>query len=787
MARTTVILLAAVGVAVGGVVACGSSESGGGGGATGGGGEPAATQGAGPPQARELRMQQDLLDIAHLADVDHRGLYIDMGTPARMKYTTGHWRGGWGSDGAEGDETFTNASEMGRLYFLLREPREVTLRLRMRAVGSRRLQIFVNNRSLPEGVSLAEGDAFRDYDVRVAADLMRAGENYVLLRFGGTTRVGDENVSVQVASVRVIDGAPVADEQYVAPAYDTLAAQVDAGGTERRALTLRSPTSVSYYVEIPRDARLVFGVGTDVAGSQRARVTIQPEGGEAAEIYAAAVGTRWDDQAIDISRFAGQVVRLELSASGEGAGRVAFAVPSIMVTPPAVAERREVRNVVVLLIDTLRASKLRAYDPSSRVRTPVLDRLATEGTVFERAQSQENWTKPSVASVLTGLTPGTHGATTTEAVLPDRAELVSEAFDAAGFATGSFLANGYVSNRFGFDQGWDHYTNMIREERSTEAADVFREAGDFIEQHRSERFFVYIQTIDPHVPYDPPAEFLAMYDDRADYAGQVRPRMTGDLLERAKRTPPGVVFDASDQRRLRGLHDGEISYHDRELGRFLERLGALGVADDTLFLITSDHGEEFNDHGSWGHGHSVYQELLHVPLIVWRPGVVPAQRIAHTVSTLSVSPTVLGAAGVSGLRAAEGRNLMPDILGDVTVGPQVAFSNFLDDRRVIRAGRWKLILRGHNPTFFDLESDPGEQRELDMSRHPIAARYCRVLLGQYLGARDRGHWMDAVQRESAALTAGAAVMDAETCAQLEALGYGNCGGHGGPSMLGATD
>src|SRR5690606_5956615 len=131
-------------------------------------------------------------------------------------------------------------------------------------------------------------------------------------------------------------------------------------------------------------------------------------------------------------------------------------------------------------------------------------RIVERGILFEQAQSPENWTKPAVASLLTGLQPATHGAKTEEARLPDSAELLSEVMKEAGFTTGSFIANGYVSDRFGFDQGWDDYNNFIRDGRSTEAEDVFREAGNFIERHKDERFFVYIQTIDPHVPYDPP-------------------------------------------------------------------------------------------------------------------------------------------------------------------------------------------------------------------------------------------------------------------------------------------
>ncbi len=737
---------------------------------------PTGGTGDRPAAANDLRLQLEMIDLVHLADVDHGGLYMDFGTPARPKYTMGAWRSGWGADGVDGDETYSYASETGRVYFDVREPAQLTVRLRMRAVGTRRLQVFVNDHTLTEGVELSDAAEFRDYDVTVPASLVHAGENRLLLRFGGTTPVDGANVSVMLSAIRVIVGAPAADEHYVAPDYDTLVTRMELAGTQRRAIAVRAPTDVSYYVDVPEHAHFVFGVGGEGStGSASAHVIATPEGGTPTELWTGPIAALWNDQSLDLSTYAGQVVRLEMRVDGTWDGRIGWAMPAIMVDPPQVAEAGDpIRNVVVILIDTLRASKLRAYDPTSRVQTPVFDRLVEHGTLFVRAQSEENWTKPSVASVLTGLTPATHGCKTDAARLPDGAEMVSEAFDAAGFATGSFIANGYVSDRFGFDQGWDYYTNFIREEHSTHAEDVYRAAGDFIEQHRGERFFVYVQTIDPHVPYDPPAEYLRMYDPRTDYTGQVQPRMTADLLERAKRNPPQVTFTQSDITRLTALHDGDITYHDHWMGEFISRLETLGVADDTLFVITADHGEEFQDHGSWGHGHTVYQELLGVPLLFYRPGHVPeGQRIQQTVSTMFIPQTVVDAAGIPGMTRAEGRSLMPDIRGAVPTGYQVAFSDMLDDRRVIRAGRWKMIINGTNTKMFDLQEDPHERNEVtDMGHWPVASRYLRILLGQYLGSVDRGHWWSSSQTARGSLTGGGDIqMDRITCMQLVALGY----------------
>jgi arylsulfatase A-like enzyme len=427
------------------------------------------------------------------------------------------------------------------------------------------------------------------------------------------------------------------------------------------------------------------------------------------------------------------------------------------------------------LVDTLRADRLAAYNPRSRVKTPAFDQFAKEGTLFVNAQSPENWTKPSVASVLTGLYPTTHGAKQSESRLPDAVSMISEVFKQQGVKTATFLANGYVSDKFGFGQGWDFYTNYIRENKSTTAENVFKEAGNWIETHKDERFFVYIQTIDPHVPYDPPANFLAMYDPEP-YTGIISPRKTADQLEQAKRNPPTLTFNDRDRQHLEALQDGEITFHDEHFGHFVERLKKLGVYDQVLFVVTADHGEEFHDHGSYGHGHSVYQELLHVPLMFRRPGVIPGgKRIEETVGTVDVTPTVLASAGIAVPDVMEGRNRMPHMLGQLPAVPAVAFSDFLDDRRVIRAGRYKLILSGINATFFDLQADPGEKDELSAQGHTIARRYCRILLGQFLGARNLRDWLSADQPKAATqrFKQEASEIDEKTRKELKALGYAN--------------
>jgi choline-sulfatase len=718
--------------------------------------------------ARGLQKYLDLQSMVHLADYEHQGLSIGFGTAARMKYTVGHWKTGWGKDGVDdAANAFTQVlSTHARLIVPLASDREQTLHLRIKPLLSHSVQPVLNNSALAE-VPLDKGPEFADYEVSIPAGKARSGENQLVLRFGSPTAAEARDPLALVAALRI---APkFAPGQSRKPASASVAIRpLSIGGHARSAMRVRAPATLSYFVDLPAGARLSMRVGAP-KGGVTAVVRVTPEGGSTSELWRGLLSDAWMLQQVPLHAFAGHVVRLDLGFEGQGVA--GLAAPMILIdsdreapanTPP--------KNVVVVLIDTMRADHLQPYNSGTRVKTPALQALASQGVVFEAAQAPENWTKPSVASVLTGLYPASHGTKTGDAKLHDKAQLLSEVLKEAGYATGSFLANGYVSDKFGFNQGWDHYTNYIREKRSSNAENVYRDAAKWIDEHKKGPFFAYIQTIDPHVPYDPPAEMIQQYFPEP-YRGVVSPRGTADQLGKAKLTPPKVVLNDEDRKYLEALYDGEVSYHDKYLGVFIDKLKRLGLYDKTLFVVTADHGEEFYDHQSYGHGHSLYQELIRVPWIVRYPGVLP-RRVADTVSTVDIAPTVLASLGVAAPAAMEGIDRTPQIMGARAPALSAAVSDFLDDRRSIRAGRYKLVLRGLTPTFFDLGKDPAELVELDLAEHPVAVRYCRVLLGQFLGALDRGDWLNAdPPGRSLELKGDDAEIDEATAAGLRALGY----------------
>jgi len=195
----------------------------------------------------------------------------------------------------------------------------------------------------------------------------------------------------------------------------------------------------------------------------------------------------------------------------------------------------------------------------------------------------------------------------------------------AGFHTGAFICNGYVSGKFGFRRGWSTYRNYIREGRRTRSEFVAADVLSWLDKRPEDKpFFLYVHTIDPHVPYRPPSNVLSLYGD-PDYKGPVSFRSSATLLEDVKLKK--VTLKEKDKQQLEALYDAEITYHDVHFNAIMQGLERRGVDDETLVIVTSDHGEEFWDHGSVGHGHNVYEELLHVPLFMRLPGTKTLTRV----------------------------------------------------------------------------------------------------------------------------------------------------------------
>jgi arylsulfatase A-like enzyme len=463
-------------------------------------------------------------------------------------------------------------------------------------------------------------------------------------------------------------------------------------------------------------------------------------------------------------------------------------------------------NVLIVVIDALRADHLSLYGYGRRT-SPALDRWAERGVVFTRAYAQAPWTKPAVATILTGLYPVSHGADTAIAALPEDVPYLPELLHRRGYRTAIVSANPFVSKVFGFGRGVDYCVGTEASPLSVLMAGhalvrlgdvlppihgfaraVFRlerrlrpnlrgpggDAGTMVRSllgwvDRDARpFFAYLHLIEPHSPYTPPPPFRYAF---LPAATTLRPAM-----ERVP-TYSGVlpvdvapVVPVADRSGMLALYDGEVLCADHWVDVLLSGLDRRGLLDHTLVVVTADHGEAFGDHGAWGHGHSLFDELIHIPLLVLGPNglVRPGWRSAAPVRQIDLEPTILAACGVHPATNLPGRSLLAVLAGREADPPAVPVFSSLDaggtaawsleeaDHKVI------VVKRGLEQVAlaFDLGRDPRERRDLDRDPPP------------WVAALDRD--IDRLEAQaSRRAPAPAATIDDDTRPRLRSLGYLN--------------
>ncbi len=753
--------------------------------------KPAAKGGAdvapaGSPFAGTTKLV-DFIDMRHMADLFHFGEFVDFGTAARFKYTLGGWMSGWENDTSMNGKTYTWATKSpSRFYFSVLESKPLSFVIRAQKGGASTFSVYINDNPL-DRVSL-KGNGFEEHVIQAPAEAVLPGENYLKFVYQtGDKVVAGKPASFAVDYLRIVPEGEdhPAGHAFDAPHMEGLGQPYKIGKEELSSLMLPVPATMSYYLEVPRSAGLCFSAAAAVTGTAKKTpdaslmVRVTPVDGSApSELLSKSYSSAsWHHEKLDLSAMAGKLVKLDFMTSGSMDGRLALGDPALRIVPPKIQRAGKAKNIIVVLIDTLRADKLTAYK-KTWVKTPTFDKFVKESTLFEQCQAPSNWTKPSCATVLTGLYPDTHKARGHSSRVASSIKLASEVLKPLGFATGAFIANGYLASEFGFNRGWNEYVNFIRENKKTEAENVYKVTLDFIAKHKDQPFFTYVQTIDPHVPYDPPESDLKLYDS-SPYEGPVRNRNTGNLLEEFKRQK--VELNSRDRKRLEALYDGEVTYHDRYFGHFLDGLKKLGVLDNSILIVCADHGEEFFDHESVGHGHTLYQELLHVPLVMRAPGVVPAgRRLTVEAGLADVLPTALSAVGADIPKNLEGRDLLPACNGAVPHPMDASFSSFFseaDDRNLswcVRKGDFKLRMKGPVNTFlYNLGDDARERNDVD-TKYPLALRALRISLGQFIGAPGKREWRApelALHLVSSKAQSETAEVPDDLKSQLRALGY----------------
>jgi arylsulfatase A-like enzyme len=442
-------------------------------------------------------------------------------------------------------------------------------------------------------------------------------------------------------------------------------------------------------------------------------------------------------------------------------------------SPPEATERP--RNAILISIDTLRPDHLGCYG-HDRPTSPTLDDLAAEGVRFTDVTAAAPWTLPSHATMLTGLYPAHHGVKHPETRLPESAVTLAEELRDRGFQTFAVVNTHNVGEpEFQLDQGFqkDHfrYIQETEEDARTLTLKTFN-SGDTVvltakEMLRGrdpdEPFFLFLHFYDVHTDFTPRDEY------RERFVGPYAGGLTGSTMQLVRVRNLEQQLDEADVTWLKEMYDAEIRQLDELLGRFFEWLEDEGLADDTLFVITSDHGEEFQEHGSVLHGRTHYQEVLRIPLLVRGPGIPAGKVVDSPVHGVDVTPTILAALGVPSSVPRDGLDLSPAWSGgalpervfyaEADHNNKVEGEFVYDIKKMVRRGSTKFLLDTHTQAveLYDLDGDPEERDDLSGQR-PERVQELRALLEEYL----RG----TVESEQAAPPSE------EDKRKLEALGYG---------------
>lgn len=408
-------------------------------------------------------------------------------------------------------------------------------------------------------------------------------------------------------------------------------------------------------------------------------------------------------------------------------------------------------NVILISIDALRADHVGSSGYPENT-TPALDALAREGVRFENHIADASWTLPSHAALLTSRYPHNLGVETRYQKIPISANTLAEILKNRGYKTKGIISFTFVETLFHFNQGFDDYDisnsfylGEYRDKFYKSSGDLTDKAIEWVEENKNDRFFIFLHYFDVHEPYNPQA-------------------------------PYDKMFNSSNDSQM-NLYDGEIRFTDSHIARLVAKVKELGLKENTLIIITADHGDAFMEHGYVGHERTLYEEVVRVPLMVSLPGVFPAGALVMgQTQSVDIGASILDVLGFPTPQYFDGRTLVPVILGETGAeGREYAFTRVIShwyDKEMVRTPKYKLIhtfeplnplvdntTRVHSWELYDLQEDPLEKNNL-YDELPVEAEKLKDVLYEHYrnyGEDGRG--------------GGSVLFDEKTRKRLESLGY----------------
>jgi arylsulfatase A-like enzyme len=545
--------------------------------------------------------------------------------------------------------------------------------------------------------------------------------------------------------IKTVDGVRLAPRS-------TGHARVSVAAEVRDAIVASSDSTTSCEIEARSGSRLDFAVGVpDESWNRRGgpvtfavRVNGKEQWRRAVDPRAKPEDRRWIEETLE--PLPSGKVRIEFGfefSKDDAYPRGAFGTPIVSSARPGRA-----RHVVLLSLDTLRADHLGCYG-YPKPTSPHIDALAAESIRFEQMIASAPETLESHMSLFTSMLPTAHGCYKSTHRLNPNIPTIASALRDKGFLTAGFVGNGFIASPFGFDQGFDRYDDGVARADNVkiDTARTFERALEFLGKNADRDTFTFVHTYEIHTPYAPSAESLKLFDDPA-YDHRVGNVVTffPDAVK--------LFADANDLARpedvkhVVALYDGGIRDADAYVGKLLDGIAARHLVDSTLFVLLADHGEELMEHGTLAnHGRSLYEELVHVPLIVRGPDLPSGKVVKGVVSHLDVGPTILEWVDLVSPRSFTGRSLLDAMHTGTSPNELVVSEDLTQFRRSsvrrattkyvrtrnvefdrfnqliknfpkYRAVLEPLYLRPKGEEFYDLVNDPNEQNDLAMQRQP---------------------------------------------------------------------
>ncbi|ACY16666.1 sulfatase-like hydrolase/transferase [Haliangium ochraceum] len=699
----------------------------------------------------------DFYDNRAAAVVHAEGaLVISCGTADVVKYVDGAYGSPWHLHAAlDGRRAALVDGLAGELYLPLGEALaaedaaaqggaegSLWLSIDARAAKPEQLvSVFLNERRLGD-ISMPKA-SWQRYQIEIPAGVAIAGENKLRFYFRHTDELPGlpEGARSAAAIARIGVGPKRAPEGPV-----LVAGPAVRGGKRLDALQVAQRARLSYYVQVPEGAA---SLGFAYAGPAAAGAGAGEEGdegdegdegeragdGEASGVAMSVSVTRegqapallwqgrgrgagWAQATASLAEYAGEIVRLDFSS----AGAAAWGRPELRVAAAAQAERAEqalarADHVLVWVVSALRGDRVHG----SAVPTPGFGHLAERGVDFTQARTSSPVAGPAHVAMLQGRAHQGHS-------LPAGGSTLAERMRHAGYFTGLISGNGFVNDEAGFARGFTVYENPMRRRHPFHARVLWQRVKRLLQRHAEGRTFLYVVTVEPHLPYRPSEESLA-----AEWArGAMRFEGT-DTIALSESVAAGTEKLTAEERDYVGaLYDGEVRDADEAFAAMLEELDAMGIGDRTAVILVGDHGEELWERGGFGHGGHLFQEVLHVPLVIAPPAAARArlggQRVTRAVSTVDLVPTILALAGLPADPGLPGRDLLALALAPPPTARPI-YAHIPGRARSVELAGHKLHVPLHgSPSLYDLEADPGELRDRFAER-PLSARFLRNAFG----------------------------------------------------------